>query len=351
MLFVTLWKSVEHIRAFAPHSTKPRSHTCLASTSTLRQVDGVREIVDHYDVFLLDMWGVLHDGHTPYPGVLEAIRQLKQAGKELVIVSNSSKRNDHSVRMLQKLGFDPQDFAQIITSGEVTFQMMQGKLSNGCLPATKKVCVLGSGDGDIEYCASAGWEVVPIEEATLLLARGTFTVQDGRVEIHKRTNADAYHEALQATLQTAAQRKLPMIVANPDKVRPDFERPPMPGKLGDDYARFLSSPEEEEDLLIQRIGKPFPDVYELALQNSSVDLQRVVMVGDALETDITGGNNIGCHSLWVLKDGIHSPDLSSDESLEEDASAILESFNSNSANTYARGKRIQPQMIMEHFVW
>jgi HAD superfamily hydrolase (TIGR01459 family) len=297
------------------------------------------------------MWGVLHDGHTPYPGVLETISQLRKAGKELVILSNSSKRQDNAVNMLQKLGFDPNDFAQIITSGEVTFQMMQGKLSSGgFLPENKKVCVLGSGDGDVEYCERAGWQVVPVEEAALLLARGTFTVNDGSVEIHKRKNEDAYHQALQETFTKAAQRKLPMMVANPDKVRPDFERPPMPGKLGDDYARFLKS-RSEEDSLIKRIGKPFSDVYELALRHSSVDLKRVVMVGDALETDITGGNTVGCHSLWVLKDGIHSPDLSSDESFEEGATTILKSFNKNSANTYARGKRIQPQMIMEHFVW
>ncbi|GAX26214.1 hypothetical protein FisN_16Lh036 [Fistulifera solaris] len=361
MLFVTiLCQLVEPIGAFVPLLSKPRHHcTCLATNNTpiitMDKIQGVRDMVDSYDVFLLDMWGVLHDGHTPYPGVLEAISRLKQAGKELIIVSNSSKRQDHAVQMLQKLGFDPQDFAQIITSGEVTFQMMQGKWSSrGFLPTTKKVCVLGSGDGDVEYCTRAGWEVVPVEEAALLLARGTFTVHDGSVEIHKRTNPEAYHQALEATLQTAAQRKLPMMVANPDKVRPDFERPPMPGKLGDDYARYLKQQqqqEEEEDLLIKRIGKPFSDVYELALQDSSVDLQRVVMVGDALETDITGGNSVGCHSLWVLRDGIHGPDLSTEESLEEGANTILNSFNNNSANTYARGKRIQPQMIIEHFVW
>lgn len=362
LLSFTLWQLVQPISAFTPRLSshcravgyRMSTRTCLASTSSTqarRRIAGLREIVDEYDIFLLDMWGVLHDGHTPYTGVLEAVSELRKAGKELVILSNSSKRQDNSVKMLKKLGFDPSHFSQILTSGEVTFQMMSGELtSGGFLPKEKKVCILGSGDGDVAYCESAGWQVVPVEEAALIIARGTFTVNDGTGEIHKRKDPGGYHKALQETLEKAAKRKLPMIVANPDKIRPDFERPPMPGKLGDDYAACFKS-QQEEDSLIKRIGKPFQDVYSLALQQSSVDLKRVVMVGDALETDITGGNIAGCHSLWVLKDGIHSLDLPSDQSLEEGASAVLELFNKNSANTYARGKRIEPQMIMDNFVW
>lgn len=66
------------------------------------------------------MWGVMHDGSKPYEGVLETIQKLKEKGKDMVILSNSSKRTDSSVKSLKKLGFDPSDFSQIITSGEVS---------------------------------------------------------------------------------------------------------------------------------------------------------------------------------------------------------------------------------------
>ena len=76
--------------------------------------------MDEYDLFLLDMWGVMHNGSRPYDGVLECIKELKKNGKEMVILSNSSKRTDSSIKNLKKLGFDPSDFSQIITSGEVS---------------------------------------------------------------------------------------------------------------------------------------------------------------------------------------------------------------------------------------
>ena len=33
------------------------------------------------------------------------------------------------------------------------------------------------------------------------------------------------------------------------------------------------------------------------------------MIGDALETDVVGGNNAGIDVLWVVQDGIHSVDV------------------------------------------
>jgi ribonucleotide monophosphatase NagD (HAD superfamily) len=86
----------------------------------MRYIDAIRDLTDDHDVFLLDMWGVMHNGSQPYKGVLETVKKLKEAGKEMIILSNSSKRTDNSVKMLSKLGFDPIDFAQIITSGEVS---------------------------------------------------------------------------------------------------------------------------------------------------------------------------------------------------------------------------------------
>jgi HAD superfamily hydrolase (TIGR01459 family) len=89
-------------------------------TKSPRVCAGIAEIADEHDVFLLDMWGVMHDGSNPYPGVLETVKKLKDAGKEMIILSNSSKRKDNSFKMLTKLGFNPSDFTDVITSGDVS---------------------------------------------------------------------------------------------------------------------------------------------------------------------------------------------------------------------------------------
>jgi hypothetical protein len=72
-----------------------------------------------YDAFLLDQFGVLHDGQAPYPGALRLVQELYEAKKRLVILSNSSRRSDHTFDRLAKMGFDPDWFAGAITSGDV----------------------------------------------------------------------------------------------------------------------------------------------------------------------------------------------------------------------------------------
>ena len=91
---------------------------------SLSFVTGVEQIAKDHDIFLLDMWGVMHDGTAPYEGVLDCVQELKRAGKELVILSNSSQRKENSERMLIQLGFDPNDFHQIITSGDIAHRML-----------------------------------------------------------------------------------------------------------------------------------------------------------------------------------------------------------------------------------
>jgi ribonucleotide monophosphatase NagD (HAD superfamily) len=354
-------------------------------------------------MFVLDMWGVMHDGSRPYDGALEAIQMLVQRGKRIVILSNSSKRQDHSIKMLRKLGFDPRDFDMIITSGEVAHQMLsgQGEWLEPCRPwkplrdlaerdcgVPKKAFCLGSGDGDDVYLRSCGWTLAPPDAADLVVARGTFTVDDGQSAVRKRDNPQWYESELRRTLAIAARRRLPMIVCNPDKVRPDADRPPMPGKIGDLYEEILvnlwgtSLTGDGEELceLVKRVGKPDRDVFDIALTTTALkskasnrrDLApttttssskkapltlRACMVGDALETDVVGGSAAGLDTIWVLETGIHGPDLltrpSSSSPLtakKAAAQAVLDDFNRQDG-TYARGRLLAAAVLIPSFRW
>lgn len=344
--------------------------------SNLRLVTGMRDIVDDYDTFVLDMWGVMHDGFTAYDGVIECVTKLRAAGKKLIILSNSSQRKEKSLANLEGLGFAPAtDFEQIVTSGEVSFLTLSGDDLGGCCEPwnivtqirtnnqqygkDNKVFVLGSEEArDVPYVEACGWKFSPIDEADLILACGTFAVNDGTGEINKRTDAVAYNSALQKSLQTAARRGIPMLVSNPDKVRPDYERPPMPGRLGDMYEQALirnGRTAADAEALVKRIGKPFEDVYDIALKDT-VDLSRACMVGDALETDVTGGSAAGIDTVWILEDGVYMPELdaaaASGKSLLEGATSVLNDFNDKKETSYAKGKPNQmPTVAMAHFRW
>ena len=337
--------------------------TSMEGTKVL---NGIRDLVDKYDIFLLDMWGVMHDGTTTYEGVHEAIAELKKAGKELIILSNSSKRQDNSFKMLKKLGFDINDFSEIITSGEVSYHLLANTSPKESSLApqswnvlesvhasgtSKRVFCFGSGAGDEDYITSSGWTLSNIDNADAIVARGTFTILDGTTVVDKkRDGEDAYLEVYHAQIAKAAERQLPFIIANPDKIRPDADRSPMPGTIGNAYKKALGD-DAKSKALMKYIGKPFADVYEIALRNR--DRSRACMVGDALETDVTGGHSEGIDTVWVVKDGIHYDDIQSRglDSLEEGCDAILSDFNKVAHTTYADGKQLTPTVMLPHFRW
>jgi len=337
-----------------------------SETDSLEFVNGVEQVLKSktYNTFLLDMWGVMHDGSKPYEGVLNTVSKLRKNDMNLVILSNSSKRKSNSIKMLTKLGFDPEkDFEQIITSGEVAYQMLAGNKDLPCeiwpvltqiSKDERKVFVFGSGDGDEEYCTSCGWTLAPISEANLILARGTFTINNGNMDdtVSKKIDGeDAYFKEHDRILEIASSRKIPMLISNPDKVRPDKGLPPMPGAIGDAYEKTLGGG-SEATALVKRIGKPFSEVYEIALKNK--DPAEACMVGDALETDVTGGTSFGCDTLWVIKDGIHAPTVLSEETkcnedYEEKVGAALQTFND--LKRHSGDERLSPTFIVPHFRW
>jgi len=332
--------------------------------TTLNHIDGINQLTNSYSTFLLDMWGVMHDGTHTYEGVKENIQNLRQNGKKIIILSNSSKTLDNAVRTLTKLGFDPsKDFDQIITSGDVSHRMLSGDktlkcstwniLDNLIQQNKKNVFVLGSGDNDEEYCTSCGWNLSSIDDADLIIARGTFTINDGSGNIiSKNDDEEAYFKALEDVLDKASKRQVPMLVTNPDKVRPDKDLPPMPGAIGDAYEKNLSSAGLDNSL-VKRIGKPYPEVYELAM-NDCDDTSSVIMVGDALETDISGGKWSNIDSVWVVNDGIHSArveELMKDDnvSFEDSLNVVLKDFSDMKG--YKGDDRLCPTFAAKHFRW
>ena len=85
-------------------------------------IDSISDIYNNYDFFILDQWGVMHDGQQGYKHAIEAVARLIEENKKLIIISNSSKRKISSVKRLKYLGFDKNHFKEIMTSGEMIWQ-------------------------------------------------------------------------------------------------------------------------------------------------------------------------------------------------------------------------------------
>ena len=88
----------------------------------IKSVDCVKS---KYDLFLLDQWGVLHNGVSAHLGAVNAMAEIKAAGKKIILVSNSSRRISSSINGLNKLGITRNLYDHILTSGELAWEAMK----------------------------------------------------------------------------------------------------------------------------------------------------------------------------------------------------------------------------------
>src|ERR1700730_14876965 len=91
----------------------------------LRQIDGMRALAQRYEGFILDLWGVVHDGTAPFPGVLDCMGRLIEAGKRVVLLSNAPRRSDDVVRRIAKIGVPEGLYHGVMSSGEEAWQHLK----------------------------------------------------------------------------------------------------------------------------------------------------------------------------------------------------------------------------------
>ncbi|KAI5073253.1 hypothetical protein GOP47_0011266, partial [Adiantum capillus-veneris] len=255
----------------------------------------------HYKVWLLDQFGVLHDGKNAYSGSIETLERIAGSGAQLIVISNSSRRAESTYRRLESLGFDPSLFSGVITSGELTHEYLQkrhdlwfAKLGRRCLHIT------WSERGSISL---EGLDLEVVEDphsADFILAHGTEAVglENGGVR-------PASLDELEALLAICASKGISMIVANPDHVTVEArDLKVMPGTLGLKYENLGGH--------VQYMGKPYPVIYQAATAMTGVDFSDMIVVGDSLFHDIQGGAKNQIDSVFVAG-GIHADELGIEE--------------------------------------
>lgn len=258
---------------------------------THRIIEGLSEVADRYALFLVDQWGVLHDGESPHDGAVEALRALRAKGKKIVILSNSSKRLSVTVPRMAEMGFGAELFDHCVTSGEEVWQALKAR-AEPFYAALGRCCFMFSWDGDnriMDDLDLVGTDNV--DDADFILNAGT---RSGTVDL----------QAYEPILRRAADRGLPMICANPDfvSIAPDGGMAICPGATARRY--------EELGGAVDYRGKPHQPVYDRCLEHEP-HARPVLAIGDSLYHDIGGANRVGIDSLFVAS-GIHRHDLGLD---------------------------------------
>ena len=250
----------------------------------MKRIDGLRDIADQFDLYLVDQYGVLHDGVAAYPGAIEGLTRIASGGRNIIVLTNSGKDASDNLARLSRLGFSGSHF-RVVSSGEVGLQLVR---SGGLGPAFTvgvPACVIGRG-GDRYAFSSDEFELVtrPADAAFLVFAGSDAP----------RTSLESYR----AQLQAAAQAGVPAICVNPDitMIR-DGELVPAPGAIARIY----------QDLggRVDYVGKPHGAFFRHALALASRDgAARILMIGDSPEHDVCGGKAMGLSTLLV-RTGIH----------------------------------------------
>ncbi len=256
---------------------------------SLRLLRGVGEIVASYDGLILDLWGVVHDGSQPYPGVLDALERLKAAGKPVVLLSNAPRRAAMVAEIITKIGIPRELYGGIYSSGEEVWQRMKRRDTPFYAALGSRCCFIGP---TRDLGMTEGLDVVRVEapdDADFLLNTGPW-------------GWDETTEKYEPILTAACARDLPMVCANADlTVIHRGRRIICAGALAVRY--------EEMGGRVSWHGKPFPSVYEASLEMLGIsDRRRVLAVGDSLRTDIAGARGAGIDALWIVG-GLHAEEL------------------------------------------
>ena len=251
-------------------------------------VPDLAPLAARYDGFLLDQFGVLHDGRKLFPGVAAALARLKAAGKPVVILSNSGKRAAVNEARLADLGLARETYAALVSSGEVAWQGLRERREE---PFTNlgRACLFFSRGGD--RSAVEGLDLQLLEEPT-----GADFVFLSGLDPDAGAAADC-----RSRLSEARRLGLPLLCSNPDLTAIEGDGlAPAPGRFAQAYA--------EAGGTVHWIGKPAPLIYRAALRRLGLPPPRVLAVGDSLDHDIAGAAGVGLDSALVTA-GIHRADF------------------------------------------
>jgi HAD superfamily hydrolase (TIGR01459 family) len=253
------------------------------SAETIPVVSSIEELGSNYAAWLVDIWGVMHNGVRAFPGAVEATRRFREQGGIVVLLSNSPRPSEGLQHQLRSLGVHDQSYDATISSGDLTRHELAKH-------AGARVYHIGP-ERDLPIFASIDVTRVDAADAELIVCTGLF---DDETETP---------EDYEVVLKELSERKLTMLCANPDHlVERGHRLVYCAGALAQLYA--------EDGGEVIYAGKPFAPMYELAegkiagLAGRPVARGEILAIGDGVHTDMAGAEDFGLDAVFVAS-GLH----------------------------------------------
>ena len=251
----------------------------------------MKDLSRSFPTWFCDIWGVVHDGISPFPKSVATLAKHRDNGGCVILVTNSPNTSPSVTKHLDQIGVAREAYDAVVTSGDVTRDLIT-KFGGG------KIYHIGT---PRDYSIFEGLETtrVALNDAKSVVCSGLF---DENTE-----TADDYLPLLTEIKQLG----LTMICANPDKVvRKGSQLIPCAGALAEVYADIGGK--------VLMAGKPYLPIYELAkvtaerIIGKPVGKSQILAIGDGPATDIKGAADFGVPCV-LITGGINTSDNITDE--------------------------------------
>ena len=241
-------------------------------------LDGLQSIADNYDLFYIDLWGVIHNGIKLHNSAIETLNELKKKNKSFVLLTNAPRPNATVNKFLEKMGMSEDLREHVFTSGEAALKFLKTSFKS------KIFFHIGPPrDFDLfnEFKNNKSTE---LNESEYLLCTGLFDDHEDDLGYYKNL------------LEKHITKK--MICTNPDLI---VDR----GNIRELCAGSVAMVFEKMGGDVIYFGKPYPEVYNQSFDNKN---KKTLSIGDNLNTDIKGANLLNYDSL-LISNGIHKKEI------------------------------------------
>ena len=241
-------------------------------------LNGLQSIADNYDLFYIDLWGVVHNGVNLHEKAITVLNELLKKNKMFVLLTNAPRPNKTVQNFLEKMGMDKALRDQVFTSGEAALNYLKKSY------LSKKFYHIGPPrDFDLFYLFEKN-KCEDISDSQYLLCTGLFDNHDKDLKFYKDL------------LEKHITKK--MICTNPDLI---VDR----GEVRELCAGSVAMVFEKMGGEVVYFGKPHPEVYNQSIDNKN---KKILAIGDNLNTDIKGANLLNYDSL-LISNGIHRNEI------------------------------------------
>ena len=240
--------------------------------------EGLSSIVDDYQLFYVDLWGVVHNGVSLHEEAIKVLIEITKKKKDYILLTNAPRPNHAVKSFLKKLGMEKEIREHVFTSGEAALNYLKKNFLE------KTFFHLGPPRDFDLFKDFEKKKSHKIENCDYILCTGLFDEHQENLKFYK----DLFENSLEKV----------MICTNPDLI---VDRDNMRELCAGSVAMVF----EKMGGKVVYFGKPYPEVYNQSIDNKN---KKILSIGDNLNTDIKGANLLNFDSL-IISNGIHKNEI------------------------------------------